>query len=83
MMPREVTDTDGTTWSCTQLYAALSDEAAAQAAAERAADAPDHVAVVCTPSGGAQSVRVELPTDWEEGADDQAIVVAIGAARAS
>jgi hypothetical protein len=81
-MPREVTDADGTTWSCVQLYANLSDGDAAQAAAERAADAPDHVAVVCTPSGGAQSVRVELPTDWEEATDDATLVAAIASARA-
>ena len=80
-MPREVTDADGLVWSCAQPYAALGDQEAAQAAAERAADAPGHVAVVCTPQGGAQSVRVELPTDWEESASDETIVAAIGAAR--
>ena len=81
-MPREVTDADGCVWSCAQPYAALSDQDAAQAAAERAAEAPGHVAVVCTPQGGAQSVRVELPTDWEASADDAQIVAAIGAAQA-
>ena len=73
-MPREVTDADGTVWSCAQPYANLADDEKAQAAAERAAEAPGHVAVVCTPTGGAQSVRVELPVDG-------AIVAAIAAAR--
>lgn len=87
-MPRDVTDADGTVWSCAQAYASLTDggaaaESRAQAAAERAAERPGHVAVVCTPSGGAQSVRVELPTDWEDQLPDPALLAAIGEARAA
>lgn len=33
--------------------------------------------VVCTPSGGAKSVRVELPGDWEKGLSDEALLRAI------
>ena len=35
--PREVTDDEGTSWSCVQAFAGLSDGDAAQEAAERAA----------------------------------------------
>jgi hypothetical protein len=78
--PREVTDEEGTTWSCVQAFAGLGDSDAAQEAAERAADGAGKVAVVCTPRGGAQSVRVELPTDWEE-MPEPALLAAIAAAR--
>ena len=78
--PREVTDDEGTTWSCLQAFAGLGDGEAAQAAAERAAEGDGKVAVVCTPSGGAQSVRVELPSDWETGVDDAALLGAIAEA---
>ena len=85
-MPRDVTDAEGTVWSCAQPYAAMTagsgaSEALAQKAAERAAERPGHVAVVCTPSGGEQTVRVELPTDWEATLPDDAIVAAIADAR--
>ena len=67
-MPREVSGEDGTVWSCVEAYAGLSDEGNTEAAA-RAADG-DGLAVVCTPSGGAKSVRLELPADWEQSLDD-------------
>jgi hypothetical protein len=78
--PREVTDADGTTWSCVQAFAGLGDGAAAQAAAERAAEGDGTVAVVCTPGGGAQSVRLSLPADWAHALDDGALLAAIAGA---
>ena len=78
--PREVTDDEGTTWSCVQAFAGLGDSDAAQEAAERAAEGDGTVAVVCTPRGGAQSVRVSLPTDWEEMPEPE-LLAAIAAAR--
>jgi hypothetical protein len=30
--------------------------------------------VVCTPSGGAQSVRIALPGDWEKKISDEQLV---------
>ncbi|NWF61752.1 MAG: hypothetical protein HXY43_21465 [Fischerella sp.] len=69
-MTREVTDTDGITWTCTQAYSGLSDEkennTAAQVNEER-----DTYWVVCTPSGGAKSVRLELPGEWEDSYSDE------------
>lgn len=78
--PREVTDDEGTTWSCVQAFAGLSDGDAAQEAAERAADGDGKLAVVCTPRGGAQSVRVELAPDWA-GMPDDRLLAAIADAR--
>ena len=80
-MPRDVTDDEQTTWSFVQAFAGLGDSAAAQAAAERVAEADGKVAVVATPSGGAQSVRLELDPDWESAMDDGALLAAIEAGR--
>ncbi len=81
-MEREVTDADNTTWSCVQAFAGLGGGgAAAEAAAERMAEGDGTVAVVATPRGGAQTVRLALPRDWHESMSDEALVEAIGAAR--
>jgi hypothetical protein len=79
--PREVTDEGGTPWSCVQAFAGLGDSAAAREAAERIADADGRVAVVCTPSGGAQSVRLELVPSWAESLSDEELLAAIAAGR--
>lgn len=79
-MPREVAGGDRITWSCVQAYAGLSDEKADEAAA-RAAGGGGNVPVVCTPSGGAKSVRLELPADWEESYGDDELLRAIEARR--
>lgn len=79
MDEREVQDADGTTWRCTQAFAGLQDADQAQDAA-RTGDGK--VQVVCTPSGGARSVRVELPESWREKLPDQALLEAIRAAQA-
>ena len=80
-MAREITDDEQRTWSCVQAFAGLGDSAAADAAAAKLTSTEGTVAVVCTPSGGAQSVRLELPTDWEAAVDDAALASAIAAAR--
>lgn len=61
-----------------QAYAGISGDNA-QAAKVEGAD--DRYRVVCTPSGGAQSVEVELPGGWDEGMDDDALLAAIAEAR--
>lgn len=81
-MEREVTDAEHTTWSCVQAFAGLGGGgAAADAAAERMADGDGKVAVVATPRGGAQSVRLELPRGWHEQLSDDDLVRAITDAR--
>lgn len=69
MKQREVQDADNTTWTCVQALSGLSEEAAAEAA-EKIESAEGTVPVVCTPSGGEQSVRLDLPSDWEGMSDD-------------
>lgn len=73
-MEREVQDGEGTTWRCVQAFAGLSDAAAAQEAARTDGG---RVQVVATPSGGARSVRLQLPQRWKEQLSDDALVAAI------
>ena len=75
-MPREITDADGVTWSCIQAFAGLGNDPE-KADAARVQGSPDCFHVVCTPSGGAKSVRLELPGGWEENMPDEAILTAI------
>ena len=78
--PRTVTDGDNVVWTCVQAYAGLTEPRRAEADAVLATD--ELVAVVCTPSGGAQSVRVELPAGWQEFSDTD-LRAAIERARAA
>jgi|GEM_PF-377774 len=84
---REVTSREGTTWNCVQAYAGLSEKGlSGQEDTEDLAKkdlakvkGEDAYWVVCTPSGGAQSVRVKLPADWETAVSDEALLQAIQA----
>jgi hypothetical protein len=77
-MPREVKDADGVTWSCIQAFAGLGQDAEKKEAA-RVDGSRNRFHVVCTPSGGAKSVRVELPGNWEKGLSDEELLQAIHA----
>jgi hypothetical protein len=74
-MPREVTDAYGITWTCIQAFAGLGNDPEKIDAA-RVEGASDLVHVVCTPSGGARSLRLKLPESWER-MDYDALVGAI------
>ena len=78
---REVTDSEQTKWTCVQAYAGLGDGAAAEALAERLATEGKPVPVVCTPTGGAQSVRLELSHDWMNELSDSDLLSQIQAQR--
>ena len=78
---REVTDAEQTTWTCIQAYAGVGDGEAAQALEEKRAAEGRGVPVVCTPSGGAQSVRLELTHDWVASLTDDALLAEIQARR--
>jgi hypothetical protein len=80
MTQREVQDEENVRWVCVQAMGGLSGDAADEAA-DRLESDEGTVPVVCTPSGGAQSVRVELPRGWEEGVSDDELLAAIAAAR--
>ncbi len=72
---KEIQDSENTTWSCVEAYAGLktdSDDAPNEAARVKGAD--DKVYVVATPSGGAQTVRLELPTNWENEFSDEQLL---------
>ena len=77
-MPREVKDSDGVTWTCIQAFAGLGKDPEKIEAA-RVEDSKNRFHVVCTPSGGAKSVRVELPGNWEKSLSDEELLRAIQA----
>ena len=78
MKQRELRDPEGTTWTCAQAFSSLGD-AVAEEAAERVQTAPGRVPVVCTPSGGAETVRLELAPDWDEQLTDDDLLDVIRA----
>ena len=72
-MERVVSDRNGITWTCIQAFTGLSDQAEHQEAAQVKGQ-DDTYWVVCTPSGGAQSVRLKLSGDWERAYSDEALL---------
>lgn len=80
MTQREVQDAENITWTCVQAFAGTSGEAAAEAA-ERAESPEGKVPVVCTPSGGKQSVRLKLPKGWAGKLSGEDLLKAIEAAQ--
>lgn len=80
MIQREVQDSENVTWSCVQALSGLSGEAGEEAA-ERVESEDGTVPVVCTPSGGEQSVRVELAKGWEKQMSDEDLLATIAKAR--
>ncbi|HEX8149776.1 MAG TPA: hypothetical protein VF591_21530 [Pyrinomonadaceae bacterium] len=80
IVPREVTDGEGVTWACVQAYGGLSDGDENEEAA-RVEGAGELFHVVCTPSGGAQTVRLKLEGGWGEGLSDEELLGKIESAR--
>ncbi|AMM51795.1 hypothetical protein TH61_12250 [Rufibacter sp. DG15C] len=80
MDQREVTDKDNLTWTCVQAYASL-EGAAAEKATELSETDAGNVTVICTPSGQAQTVRLEVAKDWLESLSDEELVQQIEKAR--
>jgi hypothetical protein len=79
--PREVTDAHRVKWSCLEAYGGLNGERAETAA--KLADTQDGtVAVVCTPSAGAPSVRLDLPASWTQ-LSEADLLAAIARARSA
>jgi hypothetical protein len=75
MTQREVQAHDNTTWVCVQ---ALSGVSAGQDQIEnKIQDDHGNVPVVCTPSGGAQTVRIQLPKDWLDATSDENLLAEI------
>ncbi|WP_210465855.1 hypothetical protein [Rufibacter roseolus] len=80
MTQREVTDQDNLTWTCVQAYAGLQGDAA-EKATELSESEEGTVTVVCTPSGQAQTVRLDLPSNWLEATSDEEILQKIAQER--
>jgi hypothetical protein len=79
-MPRDVLDADGITWTCIQAFAGLGNDPEKTAAARVEGG---RVQVVCTPSGGARSVRLHLSPDWETDVSDDGLLGTIQESRTS
>ncbi len=75
-MERAVNDENGITWTCIQAFTGVSDSEEKQEAAKVKGE-DDAYWVVCTPSGGAKSVRLKLKGDWENEYSDEELVHAI------
>jgi hypothetical protein len=76
MKQREVQDDENVRWQCVQAFAGTGGESAAQAT-ERIESNGKKVPVVCTPSGGAQTVRLKLDLDWHQNMSDEQLIQAI------
>ena len=86
-MQREVQDGEGTTWVCVQAYAGLQAQGGegeeVKENAARVGGEGDRFEVVCTPGGGAQTVRLRLPGGWEESHSDEELLREIEAQRSA
>ena len=63
-------------WQCVQAFAGSGGQSAAQATEiieQNGAEVP----VVCTPSGGEQTIRLNLPQNWETEMSDAELIQAI------
>lgn len=76
MKQRVLIAPDLTTWTCIQAYAGLDGEEPDQGN-DDSPDAAGHVPVICTASGGAPSLCLELDPDWAEAMPDAELLLAI------
>jgi len=76
MKQREVTDKENTRWTCVQAFT-MTDENTSEKAAEVAENEDGKVTVVCTPAGGAKTVRLQLAETWKDEVNDEALLEAI------
>jgi hypothetical protein len=69
MKQREVQDQENVRWTCVEALAAIS--------SGLTSDEKGNVTVVCTPSGGSQTVRVKLSADWFDTISDDQLLAEI------
>jgi hypothetical protein len=72
---KEIQTGDGTKWQCVEALEGMNGNLAQKA--EQVNGESENVVVVCTPSGGAQTVRVQLPKSWKESMTDNELAEAI------
>jgi hypothetical protein len=80
MKQREVTDQHNTAWTLVQAYAGLDSETADKAT-ELTENENGTVQVICTPSGGAQTKRLELQKGWFDQLSDAELCTAMDNAK--
>ena len=80
MKQREVTDSENIRWTCVQAYAGMEGKVS-EKTVELSENNDGKVPVVCTPTGGAQSVRIELNKDWEDQLSDEELANSISQSR--
>ena len=73
MQQRELTDNNGTRWTCVQAYGGPGSEGK-ETDESLAKDDNNKVTVVCTPSGGAKSVRLKLDRSWLDDTSDEKLL---------
>ncbi|HYG01256.1 MAG TPA: hypothetical protein VD927_02370 [Chryseosolibacter sp.] len=69
MKQRQVQDENNLIWDCVEALSGLSPEMVDKTKRMESTDAS--VTVVCTPSGGAQTVRLAVSPDWLEKLPDE------------
>jgi hypothetical protein len=79
MKEREVQDSDKIRWKCVQVFSGTNGEAAQTA--QQITENDGTVEVVCTPSGGAQTVRLNLLPNWTENLKDEDLIRHINSGR--
>ena len=75
MNQRELQNSGNVIWTCIQAFSGTNGEAAKEAAEKATSDG--RVTVVCTPSGGEQTVRLQLPQNWMDDMSDEALLEAL------
>jgi hypothetical protein len=76
MIQREIQDKNGTTWQCVQAFAGVETKTTHKAV-EHSENKDGTVTVICTPSGGAQTVRLQLPANWNDQMENEELAEAI------
>jgi hypothetical protein len=74
MKQREIREGE-TTWQCVQAYHGLKNTSDIKT--EDLTSNPGNVEVICTPSGGAKTRRITLPSTWAEDISDEDLRAAI------
>lgn len=72
MKQREVQDQNNTRWVCVEALSGITE--GRKEIEEKVQDENGRVTVVCTPSGGAQTVRLQLASDWVNTVSDDKLL---------
>jgi hypothetical protein len=80
MKQREVQTQDNVIWTCVEALSGIESKTVEQAETP-VQDEDGTVPVVCTPNGGEQSIRLQLPSEWQDTCSDDELLDAISKAR--